>query len=426
MNPFVISFFRSLLTALRSIAVGSKMAVLEMASHKLRSALSVLGVMLGVTSLVTMLTLIGGIDVYLNETMGRWIGTVRFWQSDMNVEEDQRIALSRSPGMRFSDGQYLVDNSPHVVDVHSEISRWLPIQRAGINRRALLRGLDSDAMEYYEDQITLLEGRWLNERDYRDGIRNCIISQEFMKTLSAGLSGSIIGETITAGSQRFRVVGVFGPVHPANNPGHLRRGVFIPLKAMQKYITGLDPDPGRLQVQVSDPELVREQAQSAARVLASRHRGVEDFAYRIPEWVEDVQSMLGNISVLMSIISVMSLLVGGLSIMNVMLSSISERIREIGVRKALGANNFQIFIQFVAETTTLSFFGGAVGMVLGTTPLLIKDEIMTYTQGAIEPVLLPLHLFYTGLIITSVGILFGLYPALKASRMDPVDALRYE
>ncbi|KMQ52106.1 Macrolide export ATP-binding/permease protein MacB [Chitinispirillum alkaliphilum] len=423
-NPIRFTF-----SLLKSVFVGSRTALVEMSNHKLRSFLSILGVMLGVASLVTMLTLIGGIDVYLNERMVNWIGNVWFWESN-DTSEENRISASRSPGMRLSDGEYLLANAPEVKHVDMEISRWGLIHLSGESENIMMRGFDQNTLELLKDQIQLRSGRWLTDEDFRDGSKNAVISWEIAQNFTdhshTHSKDLLIGQTIDFRSNRFTIVGIYEPIHAGHRPWHLRRAVFIPLRTMQMYITGLDPNPGRLQVNVSDPTNVAQQARRVATVLKSRHRGVEDFEYRTAEWVDNVKSMLGNISVLMSIISVFSLLTGGLSIMNVMLSSISERIREIGVRKALGAKNIQIFIQFIAETTTLSFTGGMIGVLLGTGPLFFKEEIMSSTQGAIEPVLLPMHLFYTFLIITSVGILFGLYPALKASRMDPVDALRYE
>lgn len=112
--------------------------------------------------------------------------------------------------------------------------------------------------------------------------------------------------------------------------------------------------------------------------------------------------------------------------MNVMLSSVSERIREIGIRKALGADNLQIFVQFITETITLSLTGGCFGFLFGLTPLLFKEAILRSTQGSIEPAILPMHILFTFTVITLLGIIFGLYPAIKASRMNPVEALRYE
>ncbi len=96
------------------------------------------------------------------------------------------------------------------------------------------------------------------------------------------------------------------------------------------------------------------------------------------------------------------------------------------MRKSLGANSVQIFIQFIAETITLSFTGGILGFILGLSPLLFKDAILQSTEGSIEPTILPAHIIFTFVLITALGIVFGLYPAIKASKMNPIDALRYE
>jgi putative ABC transport system permease protein len=136
--------------------------------------------------------------------------------------------------------------------------------------------------------------------------------------------------------------------------------------------------------------------------------------------------MLNNISVLIAIISLVSLMVGGMSIMNVMLSSIAERMQEIGIRKALGAKNLQILVQFLAESVTLCFFGGTCGAFIGLIPIAFGHAIARSTDGAIDPTILPQHVAFIFGIIFIIGVVFGLYPAFKAVRMDPVEALRYE
>ncbi len=128
----------------------------------------------------------------------------------------------------------------------------------------------------------------------------------------------------------------------------------------------------------------------------------------------------------MGLISVISLLVGGLSIMNVMLSSISERIKEIGIRKSLGATSIDIFVQFLTESLTLCVIGGAAGSLVGILPVFFKESVKASTQGAVEPTIYIAHFMYVFIIIVGLGVIFGLYPAFKASRMDPIDALRYE
>jgi len=405
-----------------------------MRSHKLRCALSMLGVLLGVASLVAMLTLIGGIDQFLNVKMGKWIGSIWFSQKGNPSDGQDKLVWSRSPGLRFSDGGYLEDNSQYVKDVTSEISRRQQFSVAGVRQWGNIRGITPQSIEKDLEHIEIDQGRWPSPEDYRDGRRVCVLSWEIRDQVQNQRSGGnenkprldLVGEDLAFQSVPFTVVGVYRPIDPDFAPWNLRRAVFVPLEAMRKYVTGLDPSPGTFEVAVADVKKTKEQSILIARTMTERHRGVEDFEYRSAEWLENMTKMLNNISLLMSVISVISLLVGGLNIMNVMLSSIAERIREIGIRKALGAKNGQLFIQFIAETTTLSFVGGIMGGFLGLVPLAFGEAIQKSTDGAIAPTILPGHAILVFCVIVIVGVVFGLYPAVKAMRMNPVDALRYE
>jgi putative ABC transport system permease protein len=409
------------------------MAVVEMWGHKLRSFLSVLGVLLGVASLVAMLTLVSGIDVFLRQKIGKWAGMLSI-SKKWDLPQSEQIAASRSPGIRYSDGSYLEGTAPSevgsvleyidrtgLVFTVGEADNWVKVHGVGPATWA-------DEMENLE----LAQGRWLNDKDYELGTKNCVISWGLEERIAPRLrkigkdSLDLVGTTLSFRNVRFTIVGSFRPKDPDSPLWHLRRTVTIPIRTMQRYLSGQDPDPGAVQLYMTDPTKLEEQAQTVNRALITRHRGVQDFDYHTSDWVEQITSMFKNISLLMSIISAVALLVGGLGIMNVMLSSISERIKEIGVRKALGATNFQIFVQFIAETTTLSCMGGVLGAGLGCAPLFFKEAIKKSTGGAIEPSLLPVYILLTFIIIVAVGIVFGLYPALKASRMNPVDALRYE
>ncbi len=420
-----------MLRHLQSIGVGIRMSFVEMGSHKLRSALSVIGVMLGVASLVAMLTLIAGIDVFLNQKMGRWAGSVWF-VNRRDATPQEKLAWSRSPSLRFSDGTYLEDTSGNVAHFYRIIERRENIAISGQSSRAHLRGMDRQSMLEDLEEMRIIEGSMLSEDDFVSGNAVCIIGWELAERirkkmrLSRESDTSLVGKRCAVGNVMITVAGIFSPVDPDNNPWHLRRSVLMPLTAMQRMISGYDPDPGSVRVQVTDAKRLKALLLGITPLLVARHRGVEDFDTRMADWLEEVSSMLGNAALLMGIVSIISLLVGGLSIMNVMLSSISERIHEIGVRKALGAKRLQIFIQFTMETITLSGTGGIIGMVLGMTPLLFREAISHSTDGAVEPTLYLTHLFGVCGIIVAVGIVFGLYPAVKAARMNPVDALRYE
>jgi putative ABC transport system permease protein len=414
---------------IQSVFVGIAMSFIEMRSHITRSVLSILGVMLGVASLVAMLTLVGGIDTFLNERMDKWTGSVWFWKK-YSTSDKELIQWSKSPGLKFSDGVYLNNNSAYVKNVPRSIQRDIQVVFGNQTIFCRVRGLDSVSLENDKEEIQLSYGSWFTSDDYQSGKKNCIISnflaERYMKAYKLSGVSLLIDKSIQIGSNEFTIRGIVVPKNRYESSRHLQKQILIPLMSMQKHISGFNPDPGSIEVQVSDAKNVKQLSKAIASALAAHHRGVEDFEYRTADWVDKVTSMLKNVSILMTIISVLSLSIGGLSIMNVMLSSIAERIREIGIRKALGVTNLQIFIQFIVETTTLSLTGGIAGFVLGLTPLLFKSAILQSTQGSIEPTILPLHIIFTFALVTVLGILFGLYPAIKASGMDPVDALRYE
>jgi putative ABC transport system permease protein len=405
------------------------MSFIEMRAHITRSVLSILGVMLGVASLVAMLTLVGGIDTFLNERMDKWTGSVWFWKK-YTASDKELIQWSKSPGLKFSDGIYLDNNSPYVKNVPRSIQKEIQVVFGNQTIFCRVRGVDSISLESEKEQIKIVYGSWFTYDDYKSGKKHCIISsflaENYLKAYKLSGVASLIDKSIQIGSNEFIIRGVVAPKNRYESSRHLQKQILIPLMSMQKHISGFNPDPGSIEVQVSDAKNVKQLSKLIASALAAHHRGVEDFEYRTADWIDKVTSMLKNVSILMTIISVLSLSIGGLSIMNVMLSSIAERIREIGIRKALGVTNLQIFIQFIAETTTLSLTGGIAGFVVGLAPLLFKSAILQSTQGSIEPTILPLHIMFTFALVTGLGILFGLYPAIKASRMDPVDALRYE
>jgi putative ABC transport system permease protein len=420
-----------MLKIFQSIRVGMKMSVVEMGSHKLRSVLSMLGVLLGVASLVAMLTLIGGIDRFLNQRMAKWAGSIWFWNKSQ-PEENEKIAWSRSPGLRFSDGTYLEEHAEEAQHYWPIIERRTNVTIKGRSHHAHVRGVDSLTLAEDLENIEVRRGQNLRPEDFEKGASVCLITWQLEEWVQKAMgiaeidSGLLVGDLVSYKNAQFRIIGVAYPRDEDFKPWHLRHAVIIPLRTMLEHVSGFDPDPGSIRMSVADPGKIEQQSKAIARHMTARHRGVEDFEYRTAHWLEDITRMLNNATVLMSIVSLISLLVGGMSIMNVMLSSISERIHEIGVRKALGAQNLQIFIQFLAEATTLCFIGGIIGAVLGLLPLAFGDQIQASTDGAIQPTILPLHVVFVFTIIATVGIIFGLYPAFKAVRMDPVEALRYE
>lgn len=412
-----------------ALSIGCATALSEMRTHRLRSLLSMTGIFLGVTSMLAMLTLIGGINRFIHDKMALWVGAVWF-NALPESEPEQHATWQRSPGLRLSDGAYLEQNSPYVRRPLNMIAELGRVSLGDQSEEVIVRGLDQPTFDLDRRHIVPGHGRWLQPHDYRLGTRVCVISWELEQTLVERLrlaSGrQLLGRRLVYKGHDFAIVGSFHPRDWNFRPWHLGRSVLFPLATLRRDVKGGDPDPGRLQMQVRDPAHLAFQAGRIATTLRERHRGVSDFTYETADFMEEVGRTLANVRLLMAVISVLALSVGGLSIMNVMLSSVAERVQEIGVRKALGAQNVQISAQFLAESITLSAVGGGLGGLAGLFPLAFKDALTQATDGVVEPVFLLSHALVVVGTVFAMGVLFGLYPALRACRLRPVEALRYE
>ncbi|MFH1761168.1 MAG: ABC transporter permease [bacterium] len=428
-NP-VINWGLSLYAA---VFTGVRTGLKEMRSHILRCILSAMGVLFGVFVMVVLLSLMGGLRTFLNERMGQWIGSIWIWEN-RDPTREQEAVFSRSTGLRFQDGIFLEDSVSSVDKVYKVIEKRAHIQTYAGEGYARMRGVDMNtlAKEFSVDkEFIILCGRNLEDDDFISAKPVCVISsfqaEKIIKKMSeTGADTSrLLGSTIRYQDSRFKIVGVFGP-----RTGEIKRwqrhNIYIPLLAMQKYLSGYNPNPGFLWVQVKDPVFMQYHITEIIGRLVARHRGVEDVEYSKPEQLNNFIDMMNNVALVMGILAAISLLAGGLGIMNVMLSSISERVREIGIRKALGANTLQVFVQFISETSILCFIGGIIGALLGCIPIAFGEAIKKATDDVIEPTLLFRHIMLVFAVIFLMGIVFGMYPAVKASRMNPIDALRYE
>jgi putative ABC transport system permease protein len=207
--------------------------------------------------------------------------------------------------------------------------------------------------------------------------------------------------------------------------------VYIPLNTMYvkfKSAVGTNsaPDPrlSLINVKVSDIDLLEPALQQAKNVLMHTHKGIEDFSFMTQEnWSENITSAIRNARLSGGIISAISLLVGGIGIMNIMLASITERIREIGIRKAVGATHTNIFIQILVESLVIAVLGGLVGLA---TSYALVELLSTISPADNTPMITPNSMVMAFAFSAVVGVLAGIIPAFKAAKLDPIQALRYE
>jgi putative ABC transport system permease protein len=392
--------------------------------NKIRSIMMVLGNIVAVTSIIAVVSLLQGMNTYVSDAIMKDVGVGTFKVDKVGVvtdEEEERIAWRRNPEVTMLDARAIESFDPELIDAVMAES----YARANITygdemlEATQVRGVSAD---YEEFSGYAAEAGRLPTRMEIDRARNvALLGWETADKLFKGRNP--VGRTIQVNGVHFIVLGISekkGSVFGQSQDEF----VMVPLGAFQRLFgsrRSLD-----LTVKPSRPELV-EPAMDAARVAlrVKRHlrpRDADNFGMYSSDTLMGLWKTFsqGAFTILIGVVS-LSLVVGGVVIMNIMLMIVSERTREIGLRKALGAKKRDIVWQVLTESTTLSMVGGLIGTLLGFLAAMIVAAL-TPLPARIEPWSVPLGLGMTAV----VGMFFGLYPALRAASLDPIEALRKE
>ncbi len=398
----------------------------EIREHLGRTVLQTLGVILGVASVVATLGMTASMDArrdqYFRESGGtRLMGVYNQPPSEIEMTARQRARA----GLKLSDADAIRDTIPGYDLVVAEISSSHRVRAGATEERFRITAIEPQFQQMRE--LTMAGGRYITDHDMETAAAVVVLGS----TRARQLFGTVdpVGKAVNIDGTAYTVAGVttekvfFWQESDSYNAHEwLNRLIVVPITSyMKRHQEAGAERIDELNLRLQSPELHKESRDALEQLLRSRH-GIEDFGIwdrqeRIEQGAQE--DMVYNITFMAC--GVIALLVGGIVITNIMLASYTERMREVGVRKALGATGWQVFVQFLMEALVVTVLGGAAGLGLG---IVFTFGIMSLMH--MQMTITPLMVVVSVLAASVVGLFFGMYPAIKASRLDPVVALRYE
>ena len=408
-----MNLFQSFIEALESLS-----------TNKLRSALTILGIVIGVGAVIALISIGRGAGNSITGSI-QGIGTnllFVFRGGSEDVRNPRPITMS--------DVDAIADpfQAPSVAEVAPLLQGEAKVSYGGESVNTSLIGITPS----YEPvrNMAVSEGEFIREEHILGQASVVLLGSEVADDLFGRTEG-LIGETVRIEGQPFRVIGVLES-KGGSAFGSQDDQVLVPLTtARTRLLRRASRDRvDMLLVQAVNANTVPQAREEVAQILRTRHRtsiGADDFTILTQQDFLDTAATITNVlTIFLGGIAAISLLVGGIGIMNIMLVSVTERTREIGLRKALGARKIDILIQFLTESSVLSLIGGLIGIALGWAISFVVGRIAAASDTPINPTLSLDIILLATLFSTAVGLFFGLYPANRAASLEPVEALRYE
>ncbi len=393
-------------------------------ANKLRSGLTILGIVIGVGAVIAMLGVGRGAEATITGSISD-IGTNLLFVMSGGSED-----IRNPRPLTLSDAAAIADPflAPSVAAVAPAIQGTAVLTANGEQMQASVTGTTPEyfTMRNYE----LIEGDFFTEADRLGHASVVVIGPDIADELFGHRDG-LVGETIRINGQPFRIIGVLVS-KGGGMMGSQDADVIMPLETAQvRVLQRSDRQKvGMILVQVVDADSVAQATEEVSQILRQRHRtpvGADDFTiFSQQDFIGLAQTVTGVLTVFLGGIAGISLLVGGIGIMNIMLVSVTERTREIGLRKALGARKRDILIQFLTESSLLSLIGGVIGIFLGWLIAFIVGQIAARSGTALNPAIGLDSILLATIFSAAVGLFFGIYPANRAANLEPVEALRYE
>ncbi len=394
-------------------------------SNKLRSGLTILGIVIGVAAVIAMLAVGQGAQNTITGSISG-IGTNVLFVFSGNQQEEIRNPRP----LTIQDAEAIQDPfaAPAVISVAPILQSSLEVAGGGEKTTTTITGVTPSYADVRNYVVT--EGEFITEEQILGRASVALIGPETAETLFGRREG-LVGESIRIAGQPFRITGVLES-KGGGAMGSQDDVVFIPFSTAQTRLIRRN-NPSRVDllfVQAASSEEVKAASEQVAQILRTRHRteiGKDDFTiFSQDDFIQTASTITGVLTVFLGGIAAISLLVGGIGIMNIMLVSVAERTREIGLRKALGARRRDILVQFLTESSLLSFFGGIIGIIFGWLIAFAVGKVAAATGNAFTPSVGLSAILLATIFSTAVGLFFGIYPANRAASLEPVEALRYE
>jgi putative ABC transport system permease protein len=410
-----------------------RIAFIALASNKLRAALTMLGIIIGVGAVVGMLAMGNGFQGFLNSQFDQLgIGTIYV----APFVDTNKIDRTTEPQLTFSDAQALLEpgRAPLVAEVSAEYSGSAQVSANGKRQTYSVRAVTPSFFSITPQELGA--GRLLTQADEDEQARVVLLGKNVASNLF-GVANTALGQRITLNGVSFSVVGVLdseeGSVSVGSDPAE---SLFVPYKTAVTRLYRNDisskVDVFTLSVKARDRYQMEAMIEQVTKVLREEHRLTyqnNNFTVINPEqFAQQASAVIGGFNAFLGIVAGISLVVGGIGIMNIMLVSVTERTREIGLRKAVGARRFDILLQFLIEALVLCLVGSAFGVLLGYGLSFVGTLILVglfQAEGAEATVTIGNIALAAG-IAGAIGIFFGFFPALQASRLNPIEALRTE
>ena len=395
-----------------------RMALRSLISHKLRTFLTALGIIIGVASVISMISIGEGARQQTLSTISKFgtnIITIKPGQ-----KKTRHVSTGKVDTLVLDDAQFIEKHVSLITGVAAQVYRSAQLKFGNKNTNTTVRGTGKSYVHLANFEMQT--GRYFNQQEINAAKRVCVLGATVVKNLFE--ESNPLGQTIKVDGKNFIVIGITEPKGALSwfDPDDQ---IFIPVTTAQKRVFGMNHIQS-IDVQaanIEDLELIKEDIAQILRLRHNTPEGKEDDFYvqNSSQWLNSWGDAAKTFTYLLGGIAAISLMVGGIGIMNIMLVSVTERTREIGIRKAIGAKKREILEQFLIESVVISFLGGGIGVLMG-----IAISKMVSNIGGWETIVSTQSILLAFGFSVGIGIFFGFYPANKAANMNPIEALRYE